>query len=40
MHGFAIPERAVTKCDLCYATRRFLRPFYPDILGPAEVYGA
>jgi len=38
-HGFATPDRAVTKCDLCYATRRFLRPHYPNILGPAEVYG-
>lgn len=39
-HGFALPGEAVSKCDLCYATRRFLRRFYPDILGPEEVYGA
>jgi len=38
-HGFAIPERACSKCDLCYTVRTFLRPFYPDILGPGEVYG-
>ncbi len=37
-HGFAPPDRAASKCALCYVTRRFLRPFYPDILGPAEVY--
>ena len=39
-HGFAIPATAVSKCDLCFTTRRFLRPFYPDILAPDEVYGA
>ena len=38
-HGFVVPERACSKCDLCYTVRRFLRPFYPDLLGPAEVYG-
>jgi len=38
-HGFAIPERACSKCDLCYTARSFLRLFYPDLLGPAEVYG-
>lgn len=37
-HGFAPPALAASKCDLCYATRCFLRPFYPHILGPAEVY--
>jgi len=39
-HGFAVPDRVHSKCDLCYRARRFLRPFYPDVLGPAEVYGA
>lgn len=38
-HGFTAPDRARTKCDLCYTVRRFLRPHYPDILAPAEVYG-
>ncbi len=38
IHGFAPPERAPSKCGLCYVTRRFLRQFYPDILGPEEVY--
>jgi hypothetical protein len=37
-HSFLPPERVVSKCDLCYTVRRFLRPFYPDILGPDEVY--
>jgi pyruvate-formate lyase-activating enzyme len=38
-HGFVPPAKARSRCDLCYTVRRFLRPFYPDILGPAEVYG-
>ena len=38
-HGFVPPETAASKCDLCFTVRMFLRPFYPDILGPAEVYG-
>ena len=38
-HGYVPPATACSKCDLCFAVRRFLRPFYPDILGPAEVYG-
>jgi hypothetical protein len=39
-HGFALPERVVSKCDLCYTVRSFLRPYYPAVLGPAEVYAA
>jgi len=39
-HGFVPPETARSKCDLCYEVRSFLRAFYPDILGPEEVYGA
>lgn len=39
-HGFIIPETQKSKCDLCYTTRLALRPFYPDILGPAELYEA
>ncbi len=39
-HGYAIPERARTKCDLCYQVRKFLRPHYPEILGPDEVYAS
>lgn len=37
-HGFVIPATVRQKCELCYLTRRFLRPFYPDVLGPDEVY--
>jgi hypothetical protein len=37
-HGFEVPQRARQKCQLCYLTRRFLRPFYRDVLGPAAVY--
>jgi hypothetical protein len=39
-HGFQVPLRAASKCALCYEVRKFLRPHYPHILGPAEVYGA
>ncbi len=27
------------KCHLCWETRKFLRPFYPETFGPAEIYG-
>ena len=37
-HGFDLPETEPSKCGLCYVTRSFLRRFYPDILGPEEVY--
>jgi pyruvate-formate lyase-activating enzyme len=37
-HGYALPSRERTKCSLCYAVRKFLRPHYPDLLGPAEIY--
>jgi len=37
-HGFVIPAEVVSKCDLCYTVRTFLRPFHAEILGPAEVY--
>jgi pyruvate-formate lyase-activating enzyme len=38
-HGFIIPERLTQTCELCYLARSFLRPFYPDVFGPGEVYG-
>jgi len=28
------------KCHLCWETRKFLRPFYPETFGPAEIYGS
>jgi len=37
-HGFQVPETARQKCELCYLTRRFLRPHYGEVLGPAEIY--
>lgn len=37
-HGFQMPQRARQKCELCFTTRRFLRPHYPDILAPEEIY--
>jgi len=37
-HGFELPETVTQTCELCYLTRSFLRQFYPDVFGPAEVY--
>lgn len=37
-HGYVIPDAAVSKCALCYEVRRFLRPYYPDLLVPEVVY--
>jgi len=37
-YGFPIPQRLRQKCELCYLVRKFLRPSYPDVLGPAEIY--
>jgi len=31
---------AKSKCNLCYKARTFLRPHFPDILGPDEAYTA
>jgi hypothetical protein len=38
-HGYSVPARARSKCGLCFAVRCFLRPFYPNVIGPAEIYG-
>jgi hypothetical protein len=32
-------EEYVQKCHLCWRVRKFLRPHYPTVLGPDEVYG-
>ncbi len=32
-------EGCVDACHLCYRAREFLRPFFPDLLGPDEMYG-
>lgn len=33
-------ESYVQKCHLCWQVRKFLRPHYPQTLGPEEVYGS
>ncbi len=38
-HGFVPPRGVVSKCDLCYRVRRFLRPTFGDVFGPGELYG-
>ena len=38
--GFEIAEGYVDACHLCYRAREFLRPRFPDLLGPDEMYGA
>jgi len=37
--GFAIADGYVDACHLCYRAREFLRPHFPDLLGPDEMYG-
>ena len=38
-HYGYLPERGwVDGCHLCYQTRRFLRPYYPDLLAPTTPY--
>ena len=32
-------EQYVQKCHLCWRVRKFLRPHFPEVLGPEEVYG-
>ncbi|HJN17932.1 MAG TPA: radical SAM protein, partial [Armatimonadota bacterium] len=36
--GYQPREGYQQKCGMCWEIRKFLRPFYPDILGPAEIY--
>ncbi len=36
--GCAPITHAKTKCHLCYKARTYLRPFYPELLGPDEAY--
>lgn len=38
-HGFEIASGYADACHLCYRTREFLRPRFPDLLGPDEMYG-
>ena len=37
-YDFIWPKQVTQTCELCYLTRRFLRPFHPEVFGPAEVY--
>jgi hypothetical protein len=37
--GFQLAPGYVDACHLCYRAREFLRPHYPDLLGPDETYG-
>ena len=36
--GFEARPKYVQKCHLCWEVRKFLREFYPDSFGPAEVH--
>ena len=38
--GFVAREGYPQKCGLCWEVRKFLRPFYPEVFGPAEIYSA
>lgn len=37
-HGYQQREGYPQKCGLCWEVRKFLRPYYPDTFGPAEIY--
>jgi len=37
-HGYMPTRDYVDGCHMCYETRRFLRPYYPDHLAPAQPY--
>jgi MoaA/NifB/PqqE/SkfB family radical SAM enzyme len=36
--GYVTKEGYVSKCHLCYETRKFLQPYYTEFLGPKSVY--
>jgi len=38
--GFEVNGGYVDACHLCYRAREFLRPRFPHLLGPDEMYGA
>jgi len=38
--GFDLAAEYVDACHLCYRAREFLRPRFPDLLGPDEMYGS
>jgi len=37
--GFELQARYADACHLCYRAREFLRPQFPELLGPDEMYG-
>ncbi len=38
--GYKPLEGYADKCHLCFSTRNFLRPFYPNILEPSNLYSS
>jgi len=38
--GFQMTAGYVDACHLCYRAREFLRPCFPELLGPEEMYGS
>lgn len=36
--GYEPREGYKQKCELCWEARKYLRPFYPETFGPAEIY--
>jgi hypothetical protein len=36
--GFKPQEGYADKCHLCYTAQNFLRPFYPNVLEPSNIY--
>jgi hypothetical protein len=37
-HGYKPKDGYPQKCNLCWEVRKFLRPYYPETFGPAEIY--
>ena len=37
-HGYTPRKEYAQKCHLCWETRKFLRPHFPETFGPAEIY--
>lgn len=37
--GYVTRPAYAQKCHLCWELRKFLRPHYPQTIGPAEIYG-
>jgi hypothetical protein len=37
-HEYVAPATTPQRCHYCFQVRRFLRPYHPEVFGPAEVY--